>query len=366
MIVRFEALRSACGFTSDDEHRLRGLPSKSAAPTALSIDFLTEEAVDGTSLDVRDTIRPCVAAWLQQLREGPWTETAASAWPTLAERLRERGAPSDLEVEVILRLRNHLLTRALESEPGRALVGSLLRAIDLDWSRTVLRPASLSELIGSIGHELRNPLTVIQTSTYMLRSLVPHGERAHGHLDRIAKQVVSATNIVSQLLGFVRGEALALSAVDVSGLILDSCESLERPDSVKLEIVVPPNLMAPADPVQLRLLIINLLQNAVQAASPGGRVRVECDDGPKFVTISIDDSGAGIAPSVRETLFHPFTTTKKTGFGLGLPLVQRVANAHGWTVIVGTGPLGGARFEVRMPKEAHAKSSVESMVGVAR
>jgi signal transduction histidine kinase len=112
---------------------------------------------------------------------------------------------------------------------------------------------------------------------------------------------------------------------------------------------------APAhcDPDQLRQVTFNLLANAAQAireARRGGTVRVSCEPGlDGGVVLSVADDGPGIPPAEAARIFTPFFTTKPSGTGLGLAVVQRIVDGHGGSVAVDPAPGQGARFTVRLP-----------------
>jgi signal transduction histidine kinase len=109
-----------------------------------------------------------------------------------------------------------------------------------------------------------------------------------------------------------------------------------------------------ADPGQLRQALVNLVENAVQATSPRGEVRISGVDAPgpqaAAVVLSVEDDGPGVDDSVRGRLFEPLVTTKARGIGLGLALVKRVAERHGGSVAYEPRPGGGARFTLRLPR----------------
>jgi len=112
---------------------------------------------------------------------------------------------------------------------------------------------------------------------------------------------------------------------------------------------------APAhcDPDQLRQVIWNLLANAAQAireSGQGGTVRVSCGPAPDGGSaLSVADDGPGIPPAERARIFTPFFTTKPSGTGLGLAVVQRIVDGHGGSIAVDPAPGQGARFTVRLP-----------------
>jgi signal transduction histidine kinase len=106
------------------------------------------------------------------------------------------------------------------------------------------------------------------------------------------------------------------------------------------------------DPVQLRQVFVNLLENAVFAASPAGEVGVVGRRAEDAVEIAVEDSGPGVDAATRRRLFEPLITTKERGIGLGLALVKRIAERHGGSVGYSDRPGGGARFTIRLPAEA--------------
>ena len=105
---------------------------------------------------------------------------------------------------------------------------------------------------------------------------------------------------------------------------------------------------------QLRQVLVNLLDNAVHAAtgSANAAVRVQATAEPGFTVLSVEDSGTGVDPSILRRLFEPLVTTKTKGIGLGLALVRRIVERHGGTVTYEprASAIGaGARFVVRLP-----------------
>jgi two-component system, NtrC family, sensor histidine kinase HydH len=96
-------------------------------------------------------------------------------------------------------------------------------------------------------------------------------------------------------------------------------------------------------------VLVNLLENAVFAASPAGTVTVRGRREPGAVAVEIEDSGPGVDPATRRRLFEPLITTKEHGVGLGLALCRRIALRHGGDVSYADRPGGGARFTLRLP-----------------
>jgi signal transduction histidine kinase len=215
----------------------------------------------------------------------------------------------------------------------------------------VERLSTFGQLVGSIGHDLRNPLGVIETSLFILRGRVGEDPRAVKHLDRIGEQLGIANGIITNLLDMIRDRPLRKEAVALEEVLAGAASSVKRPDGVALAldgVAALPDI--DGDPVQLRQVFVNLLQNAVHAASPAGEVRVIGAAAPEAVEVAIEDTGPGVDPATRRRLFEPLITTKEKGIGLGLALVKRIAERHGGTVEYADRPGGGARFTVRLPR----------------
>jgi signal transduction histidine kinase len=103
------------------------------------------------------------------------------------------------------------------------------------------------------------------------------------------------------------------------------------------------------DPIQLRQVFMNLLANAVDAASPSGEIRVRGGRLDGEVKVEVEDTGPGVDAATARRLFEPLITTKDKGIGLGLALVKRIVERHGGTVAYEERSGGGARFTVRLP-----------------
>jgi signal transduction histidine kinase len=124
---------------------------------------------------------------------------------------------------------------------------------------------------------------------------------------------------------------------------------VQRPEAVSFAAEGLDGVEVQGDPVQLRQVFVNLLGNAVDAASPSGEVRVRAAREDGVVAVAVEDTGPGVDPATLRRLFEPLITTKDKGIGLGLALVKRIVERHGGTVGYEPRPGGGARFTVRLP-----------------
>jgi signal transduction histidine kinase len=212
------------------------------------------------------------------------------------------------------------------------------------------RLATFGQLVASIGHDLRNPLGVIETSLYILKTRSPADERIRKHLDRVGEQLQVANGIISNLLDLVRERPLAREPVALDGVVQAAAEAVARPGAARPEQLGLAELpRVQGDPLQLRQVFVNLLQNAIQATGPEGRIWVRGTGEDGAAAVAVEDTGPGVDAETRRRLFEPLITTRAGGTGLGLALVKRIVERHGGTVAYDERPGGGARFTVRLP-----------------
>jgi signal transduction histidine kinase len=216
--------------------------------------------------------------------------------------------------------------------------------------------ALLGQVADTVGHELRNPLGVMNNAVYFLQTVLADAdETVREYLGIIKDEIADAERIVSDLLDAVRTKPARPERVAVGVLIekaLDKCDVLP---SVTVRQDIPPTLPAiQLDPSQMHQVLWNLITNGVEAMPEGGVLEIRAVEDPaaKTVTVSIRDSGNGIAPEHRARLFQPMFTTKARRVGLGLVVVKNLTQANGGSVGVESEPGRGSTFSVSLPCEA--------------
>ena len=315
-------------------------------------------------------LKVTLRAWMDRMLRGPWD---AAYWED-RERIGRThvriGLPQHYMFGAMNVVRSELSRIAYqrfraEPEQLEAVRTALGKILDLELAMMLHtyredllaqqvrseRLSTFGQLVGSIGHELRNPLGVIDTSVHILRKhLGGEDPRAFKHVERISQQVGVANQIISNLLDMIRDKPLVRAPVRLAGVVEEAAGSVPRPEEVGLSLegleALPP---VEGDPGQLRQVFANLIENAVHAASPSGQVRVRGLSGPGLVSVDVEDSGPGVDRATRRRLFEPLITTKERGVGLGLALVKRIAERHGGSVAYADRPGGGARFTVQLP-----------------
>jgi len=313
-------------------------------------------------------LKVTLVAWMDSLLTGPWDETYWQHRYRIGRVHVRIGMPQHYMFGAMNVLREELDHLAMERlparptlEPTRAAIGKILDlelAIMLHTYRDDLlaqqarveRLSTFGQLVGSIGHDLRNPLGVIETSLFILRGRVGQDERATKHVDRIKEQLDVANGIITNLLDMIRNRPLSAEPVALAQLVAAVLGAVKAPPGVDLQVSGLEALPSvQGDPGQLRQVLVNLVENAVYAASPIGTVAVRGRRVDGAVLLDVEDTGPGVDPATRRRLFEPLITTKARGIGLGLALVKRIAERHGGGVEYADREGGGARFTVRLP-----------------
>jgi len=235
--------------------------------------------------------------------------------------------------------------------------------------------AVLGQLAGSVGHELRNPLGIINNAVYYLRLVQPEAEeQVKEYLGIIETETRTADKIISDLLDFSRIKSVDLEPVSVAALVQRTLERYPVPGTVQLTLNLPENLpTVNVDPHQVIQVLGNLVVNACQAMPGGGKLRVSSEklsvvsdqssaksaplitDHPSSalragcLLITVTDTGSGITPENLKKLFEPLFTTKPKGIGLGLAVSQKLVEANGGKIEVESEVGVGTTFTVYLP-----------------
>ncbi len=213
------------------------------------------------------------------------------------------------------------------------------------------RMAALGRLTAGLAHEIRNPLGAISGSIQLLRSADALGDEDRRLCDIVQREASRLDDLVTDMVTLARPRPAERVPVDAAMVVREVVELAGRTGrgatDVRVEYQGVNAASIDADPAQLRQLVWNLVRNAVQASGEGQKVvvRLEQDRG---LVLSVVDTGPGIDPGARERLFDAFFTTRSHGTGIGLAVVKRIADEHGFAIDVESEAGRGACFRVHL------------------
>ncbi|MBP3960147.1 hypothetical protein J8F10_33390 [Gemmata sp. G18] len=218
--------------------------------------------------------------------------------------------------------------------------------------RRAERLAAVGQLAAGVAHEIRNPLTSVLLLVQMARLDPKAGALTDDDLTLIDNELGRIEQSLRTLLDYARPPKLERVACDLTA-VADSAVQLVRGRAAQQGVTVrfaPPGPTAlNADPGQLRQVVVNLMLNALDAMPTGGALELTVGRDGTDATLTVSDTGAGIAPDMLPRLFEPFATGKETGVGLGLVVSRRIVEDHGGGLHGFNRPAGGATFLVRLP-----------------
>jgi PAS domain S-box-containing protein len=190
--------------------------------------------------------------------------------------------------------------------------------------------ASMGELAGNVGHELRNPLAVISNSIYLLKTLLEDAdEQVKDYLLMIDKETQNASLIINDLLDYSRIQSNPKEDLNLGELITEVLAKQVFPENIKTENKVAADIpLVRANSQQLEQILVNIFNNAVEAMQAGGTLRVSSRKYKNKLVLSISDTGVGIAKSDIKRMFKPLFTTKPRGIGLGLSITSKLAELN--------------------------------------
>ncbi len=214
------------------------------------------------------------------------------------------------------------------------------------------RLALLGQFSGSISHELRNPLGVVGSSVYYLKTkLKDSDEKVQEHLNRIRSSVNNATAIIESLLNLTRMREPQLARLDLIAIASDAIATSKVPTGVNvIQNFLEQEVLVNADREQLRMAFQNIVTNADEAMDGKGTLTVTVGrTTDSQAEVSFVDTGPGIAPEDLDRVFQPLFSTKADGIGFGLSIAKMVIDKHSGTIEAKSGPGEGATIIIQLP-----------------
>lgn len=375
---RYQDLQAYVAWTDEDAARVQGLASlvESHLP-ALVEDFYSEIArhpeahkvfVGGRAQIER--LKGALLVWLRELFRGPYDrDYAVRRWKVGARNV-EIGLDQVFTNAALSRLRDGLVRFLGEVWEGDraslvAAIRSLNKLLDLDLAKIEdayqaeyvarlqrsARLATLGQIAGGVAHEIRNPLNVVKTSFYYLNHASnPAPEKRAAHVERIERGLTRAEDVITTLTNFARNPLPQLQPFPIEPCVRQVLNDCVLPKGVELALEFPVDLPAArADPDQVRIVLANLIRNALDAMPSGGRLAIDGRLIDDKLEISVADSGAGIAPADIGRIMEPLYSTKARGMGLGLAISRMITEKNYGSLSVRSELGQGSTFTLRLP-----------------
>jgi signal transduction histidine kinase len=209
--------------------------------------------------------------------------------------------------------------------------------------------ALLGKAAAAIAHELKTPLVVIGGFAKLLQKQFSPDDQNWKKLDIILKETKWMQDMIHGILDFSKPIQLKLKPVNFKHFIKDAIKLVEVSNNAQIELYFLTDLPeVKIDPDKFKQVLINIINNAIQAA-PDKPVKVTvCTEKNKLI-VKITDQGAGIPKEYQEKIFEPFFTTKTRGTGLGLAIVKRIIEAHKGNISFKSIPGKGTTFIITLP-----------------
>lgn len=230
------------------------------------------------------------------------------------------------------------------------------------------RVIGIGALASSLAHQLSQPLTGIGLQVETLKrdlSKTGNNQEAIGVLDKVNSQLRKLTSLVKNLRQLFNANHLEFHKVDLEATVNELLEII-APTLESKKIMLTKNtakgITVLGDAIQIQQVLINLLNNAIDAISSSDRtlreIKLSITAENQFAVIKVEDSGVGIEPSLMPSIFELFKTTKKDGLGIGLWLSQAIIQKHRGDIFASNHPNGGALFTLQIPliQAAHGNS----------
>jgi two-component system NtrC family sensor kinase len=216
------------------------------------------------------------------------------------------------------------------------------------------RLATVGRLAAGVAHEIGNPLSGLLGWLSVAQTRSNTDAELTGYLRQMELEIRRIDGIVRGLLDLGRPVRTTIGPVQVADLVATAARLVSSgPEfrDLQLDLHVPDDVVALADPGPLSQVMINLFLNAAQAIGGAGRIEVVGRQRDGQVQLEVLDSGPGVPPELRDRIFEPFFTTKSggKGTGLGLAVSQHLLRAMSGDIAVGESPAGGGKFTVTLP-----------------
>lgn len=250
------------------------------------------------------------------------------------------------------------LNNAILQEKLRAQIQELERMNELIKSNQAYlmqheRLADIGTLASKTAHEFRIPLVAIGGYARRILKTIGTDKFDPKMVEIIIEEVDRLADITSEILEYSRISKLNIKECDVNNIIQQSLNHLEgklAASGIKTEQnFSQKDLIIKVDPEKLKQVILNVIDNAIDAMNEGGKLKIKTSRQKEYVVLEISDTGEGIDKNDLDNLFNLFYTTKNRGTGLGLPVSKKIIDDHGGNIVINSTPGKGSVFSIRLP-----------------
>lgn len=224
--------------------------------------------------------------------------------------------------------------------------------------------ALVGKLAAGVAHSIRNPLTSVKMRLFSVERSLALSPTQKEDIEVISEEIRQIDTIVQNFLEFSRPPKLKMQQISPSDVVNNALQLLRhRLESYNVAIQLKRQKhlpVMPADPEQLKEVLVNIIVNACEAMQSGGTIIIEEEERPlhrskQIMVIRLTDDGPGIPRAIQEKIFQPFFSTKEEGSGLGLTIATRIINEHGGWLEVQSDYGKGTSFVISLPFEKEAQ-----------
>ena len=274
--------------------------------------------------------------------------------PGVTEKLASLHKLLMLELAIMLESYKEAHSELVRKSERTAVAEKLTRAEHL---------GRIGQLAASLAHEIKNPLAGISGAIQIIRDAMSPDDPHQPIVTEILGQIKRLDATVKDLLMYARPTPRQAAEFPLGEVVTRALKVLrEEPalQRVRVEYMpVPDHATVLADDRQLEQLIINLLINAAHASDDGGVINVAVTPDTDRISLTVEDTGRGMTPEVRDQAFEPFFTTKAKGTGLGLSICRRIVEAHGGSIELESAVDVGTVVTVILPRASNPNQPVK-------
>jgi PAS domain S-box-containing protein len=213
------------------------------------------------------------------------------------------------------------------------------------------RFATIGELAGMVGHDLRNPLNSMQAAAYYIK------KKNFNQMDETSQQMVQimqssihySNKIIDDLLEYSREVTLELADSAATQLVQNALLMVEAPPNIQVVNLTRDTPVVTVDKVKINRVIVNIVKNSFDAMPEGGKLTITSREIDNNLEVNFTDTGTGMSKETLDKLWKPLFTTKAKGMGFGLPICKRILEAHGGKIYATSVDGKGSTFTITLP-----------------